>query len=979
MPKKKKGKKSRAQMLQAEENPAAPDSDTMPSAAAAVPAPAVAGFYSDQRTPGQEKGLNQGVAKGLDPDEITQMLKSFKGVTISGGVGQEKSFDSIEASIEAMVERLARKQQPIYESISNQQIMNFTGSYTEYDLWKSPYFKKYNSHTKEEKKELLFTIKFKEPRWAIDLHKGGLDTVKGRELIQNSIETKYDYQWLHSTLKNHIFIILLGDDEDGNRKRKEIILKDSEGNPAPDKHAPLRAKGWVNALTYSGYFNTIKDDIIYDSGGNRICSVLAFVFDIIYNLTKYQGEISVKCPSRSPCVPGEILDVDVPSIGGGGYQLCVQIPQGAKPNQYFTVPKARITKEFLKFPNNQMDMHPWSYPPPDPTCSIILNYLITMATELVICGDDNKPHITKEEYGEVLRNYKTAAAAAAAAEDSQFLDFLNILDNLLFKQDGVRVLAAIFREPEPETETDEEEAVQVELPGQIPVTEPEPELDRETMDRYISAILDSLFKHEGDQVPAVAAPFVKKPKKPKRSKKNQGAAKSREPEPETETDEGEAVRVELPGQIPAAESEPELDTRTVEELERLYDETSSKTMYGAETFSSMVPDNKLSEGDAILVSTKIFHFLKEKSLTDVLGKELAKYFSGAAGTTGATGGAVQYSNKVFWIALIMFILIIFANDPTYNNKFMVKGGVSLILNTQGEVSVGSIDTPNIDTSDIDIALKPEEGKELPVISFNLAVTVLLTGHLLLINGNNFNIGLNRVELRKYMELNYSDWITADEKEIKLVQIGKKSTVEGVPDEYICDLVIENKPFIESRLLSFKNPLDSELLEGIMSHFGFADSFYYFQYRSLEGNISEYDNMMKTMFSLANDLLSETDPKKFRSILYNYSNINFKLPKLKDRLMGFGETLSRKDIALRLIEIEYENSYDERLKALDRKIRKKLREFRRATGATAALKPKKHKSKKHKSKKHKSKKRKSKKHKSKKYKSKRRKTRRKSKR
>lgn len=440
---------------------------------------------------------------------------------------------------------------------------------------------------------------------------------------------------------------------------------------------------------------------------------------------------------------------------------------------------------------------------------------------------------------------------------------------------------------------------------------------------------------------------------------------SREPEPVLETGV-ETVQVELPGQIPAAESEPELDTETLEELERLYETISSKTMYGAKTFSSMVHGNMLSKDDAIIDSTIIFHFLKEKSLTDILGEEQAKYFS------EETDGAVQYfipTNKVFWIALIMFILIIYANDPTYTDKFMVKGGVSLILNTHGEVSVSRTDTPDIDTSDIDISLKPEEGKELPVISFNLAVTVLLTGHLLLIGENGFNAGLDPEDLREYMELNYSGWTTAGGEEIKLVQIGKKSTVDGVPDEYICDLVIEDKPFRDTGLLSFENPLDSKLAEGIASYFG-LHSVDYFQYRSLEGNIREYDKMMKTLFSLAEDLLREGDKKKFRSILSNFSNIRFKLPKLKGRLMGFGKTLSGENITNRLAKIEGVNNY-EGLTDLEEKIRDKLQSFQKS----AKLKVKTLKSKKRKGMANK----KSKKRKSKRRKSKRRKTRRKSKR
>ena len=129
---------------------------------------------------------------------------------------------------------------------------------------------------------------------------------------------------------------------------------------------------------------------------------------------------------------------------------------------------------------------------------------------------------------------------------------------------------------------------------------------------------------------------------------------------------------------------------------------------------------------------------------------------------------------------------------------------------------------------------------------------------------------------------------------------------------ICDLVIEDKPFRElegdSSLLSSELALSSELVEGIMSHFGFSEV-QYFKYRSLERNIQEYDNMINTMFSLADILLNEEDPQKFRSILSNFSNIYSKLPKLKERLKGFGVILTGEDIKARLTEIEQKNSVD----------------------------------------------------------------------
>ena len=258
--------------------------------------------------------------------------------------------------------------------------------------------------------------------------------------------------------------------------------------------------------------------------------------------------------------------------------------------------------------------------------------------------------------------------------------------------------------------------------------------------------------------------------------------------------------------------------------------------------------------------------------------------------------------KVFWITLITFILIIFASNPDHDkSKFMVKGGVSLILNTE-EIPAGREreSQPKIDTSDIDISLRPDEGKELPVLSFHLVVTILLTGHLLLKEQNSFNDGLDITELRKYMELNYTNWTTGSGDQIKLLQIGKKYETAGVPGEYICDLVIEEKPFSEvdatsrptrrSPFVSDNNPLNDALVREISESLLGGGDVSYFQYRSLRGNVNEYDNMMKNLLSLANTLLKTTEAEEFYSNLPNFTNINTKLPKLRERLYGFRDIL-----------------------------------------------------------------------------------------
>lgn len=835
----------------------------------------VASFFSGNGTPGEIRGVSA-LAEPETEGEYDLMMGS-----IFARYLVEKWWGTAHSRLILCDSIYFKNFTSIYNEFSHMSIKNLQKELikrgiTEYDVVdkKGKLYKKRIQHSDVAKNKVIFVnlileeelggedkffnIAFGSPRRAIETHAGD-DEIVIRQPAKTLPGTNYDYKWLHSTLLSHVKLILYGEDSDADVQRSMVVDIGSQ-----DRFLTLRAKGWVFGRNYSDYFNVIKEDIIKDSNGNRICSVLSFVFDIIYNMTK--------------------------------------------------PPELKINKEHLTKPHNQNDGSPCEYLPPHPECSIIINYLSTMAIELVKC-DSNKPNITKGEYEKVLRSYKTAAGEG----NTTFLDFLNILVETI--NENIE-------------EDDTAEYVEmVTIHGEM-----EESRDFSDLEEYISAILNYLFKHEDVQVPSAAAPFVGQRKKEKELKKS-GAAMFRGPEPALET-EGGTVRVELTGQIPAAESEPELDTKTLDELDRLYEEISNTAMYGEKTFSSMVPDNMLSMEDAIKYSTKIYHFLKNKRVAEILGEEQLRYFS------GETGGAAQEfipTNKVFWIALIMFILIIFANDPTYDDQFMVKGGVSLILNTQGEVSVSRTDTPDIDTSDIDISLKPdEEGGELPVISFNLAVTVLLTGHLLLISENSFNAGLSPEELKEYMKLNYSSWGTAGE-EIKLVQIGKEYAVNGVANDYICDLVIENKPFREAEqnpsLLSIENQLSSELSRGIMSHFELT-SVNYFKYRSLDGNIQEYDNMIKTMFSLAEGLLRESDKFKFRSNLSSFSNINVKLPKLKKRLMGFGETLSGENITERLAGIESNNNF-ERLSDIEKAIREKNGSFRmRASLKVKTLKSKK---------------------------------------
>jgi len=252
------------------------------------------------------------------------------------------------------------------------------------------------------------------------------------------------------------------------------------------------------------------------------------------------------------------------------------------------------------------------------------------------------------------------------------------------------------------------------------------------------------------------------------------------------------------------------------------------------------------------------------------------------------------SIQSFWITLIIFILIIF-NNWTLNemgDDLIVKGGVSLILNTE-EIPHNKPEAGDLTTSDVDISVRPNS-KYLPNLVFNLMATIICSGKVLLTVENIFNEGLDLTELRKYNSLNFVEFISSNGELTKLVQIGKISRGAVTEKDFICDIITEERPFrqpgttLSSEHYTLPDGLPDEINRDIFDND--LSTLVYFQYKSLDGNLSEYENMFTLMKEYVKKLLSRTvseeEKSNFMNDIKSFSPLYTKVKKFKSRLMNF---------------------------------------------------------------------------------------------
>jgi len=768
--------------------------------------------------------------------------------------------------------------------------------------------------------------------------------------------------------------------------------------------------GWRN------YLKMMESFIIEDFQGNRICSISAFVYDILYNMVNIERSLDRKLVMKD--LPRPHSDEPSLTLKNIPFNYLKMIINEARATGKVSVDKITFTDALIKMNADAEEEAKRAKGAKGGRTKTRLEMRSMSLTELVEHAgkwfSDQQVQILVERVDEEIMTYGEKKVLEVLGPHI-FVELLkiqpeepHIIQMMIAAQlvnTAVNPIEVAPVAPVAPAALEKFESLTQAWERVTKVTTPiwgewydnEKDID-ETITELYSTLLDYLFpevvktktpeEEEAERASEAAAAALReeedgmeeerreveavarrkaKAKEKKREKKRRERERGRErgrAEPDDEDEDGREGERE-----DGDDDEGDIHSDEVlsEMVRPLYDKCSY--IYGGDFKEGPGAVGKgIDFTDIAGISIQIYHFLKHKTIKFIVGK-LSVYFD-------------LDDPRTFWIALIMFCLIYFANRHDFDSDFMVKGGISLILNTHREKSSTS-DKVKIPINDIDISIKPDEN-ERPVILFKLASVILCSGVLLLNRGNTFNrcesdttrrtylqelsgsefervvqlfadrrhakfsfeylvdeypLPANLKEfiieteenesienLRKYIDLNYTEWSDSDGNHIKILQIGNKGT-QGEDDtraaydaSYICDLVIEEQPFKDAHLMSggddaTGNPLPADMEEwSSFSETFFGDAYRpisYFIYRSLDGNIDSYKKMAEDCLSLGLELinLSLRDhgaaPTFISQLRGNFSNKNGKLEKFRKRLFTFGQTLSGDNVPDKILRFEAE--------------------------------------------------------------------------
>jgi hypothetical protein len=757
-------------------------------------------------------------------------------------------------------------------------------------------------------------------------------------------------------------------------------------------------------ITWYNYLKLMVSSVIEDKEGNRICSISAFVYDILYTMVDLgqliirdlppphcdppsQTQTAIACNYlrmiiNEATVTGK-MPVDKTTFITAARKMLDEAAQYADTALHETRHPVLTRKDMRSMDLKALMEHADIWLSPDTGLQQKLEAKVAGAKSSddkkavvigwVVKNQPEEPHIIQmmmvyelvhitvkskmeePEPGANLQMLKDAYGGTRKAADPMWGPWFDDKKNIYLATEKLKSTLTNYLFPEVvEAKTPEEE---------------EAERAREAdADAAAEALIrEEERRMERDRERERESGRERETKKGRGRGRGRGREREREreraepkPEPDDDEDGGEGDERE-----DGDEDEGEIHSDEVlsEMIRPVYDKCSDLNVGGG--FKEMCGGKDIEFEEIAGISIQIYHFLKHKTIKFIVGK-LSVYFD-------------LDDPRTFWIALIMFCLIYFANRLDFDSDFMVKGGISLILNTHRERSSTS-DNVKIPINDIDISIKPDKN-ELPVILFKLASVILCSGVLLLNRGNTFNrcesdttrrTSLQELSgsefesvvhrfadrrqdkfsfeylvdkyplpdnlkefiieteeneknesienLRKYIDLNYTEWHDSDGEYIKILQIGNKGTQgdgkrAAYDASYICDLVIEEQPFREAHLMSGGddsegNPLPADM-EGWSS---FSETFFrashrpisYFIYRSLDGNIDSYKKMAEDCLSLGLELIKLPPDRTFISQLRgNFSNKNGKLEKFRERLFIFGQTLSGDNVPDKILRLEAE--------------------------------------------------------------------------
>ena len=718
-----------------------------------------------------------------------------------------------------------------------------------------------------------------------------------------------------------------------------------------------RKIGWRN------YLKMMESFIIEDLEGNRICSISAFVYDILYNLVYIEQSLDRKLVMKDLPLPhSEEPSITLTNIP---FNYLKMIINEARATGKVSVDKKTFTDAVIKMNDdvvNEADKALINARREKGDVATRLEMRSMSLTELVeYAGTWLQRHQVQNLQGRVDKELETHSEEkvlermgshifrellSRQPEEPHIIQMIiaDQLVNIAVNSIEVAPISPVALEQFKSLTDAWMRANKVTTPIWGEWFDNEENIDKTTTELY-STLLDYLFpevvktktpeEEEAERESEAAAGALvreeeegrmkgerKTGKHRKETKKGRGRGRERavqmEPEPDDEREDEEEDEEEEERE----EEDEEEDEELREMIRRVYDKCSH--IYGGDFKDTCGGEGKgIDFKDIADISIQIYHFLKNKTIKFIVGK-LSVYFD-------------LDDPRTFWIALIMFCLIYFTNTLDFSQDFMVKGGISLILNTHQETPSGD-GKHEIPINDIDISIKPDKN-ERPVILFKLAVVILCSGELLLKQDNTFNqstLNSGEIEkLREYIDLNYTEWEDSDGNYIKILQIGNKGIHEGhswVPASYVCDLVVEEQPFKEAHLMSGGEDSEGNPLPGDDEWSSFTETFFgvkgrpisYFIYRSLAGNIDSYKKMAEDCLSLGLELIQESPDDKFifriKSI---FSNKNSKLDKFRNRLFTFRRTLSKGDnvptIILRIEGELFENYHHLLGEAVDRMI------------------------------------------------------------